>query len=98
MHLFPGVYSQCSITSKYLFEINENELLMHLFPGVYSQCPENYAFVGEKCLLFERDAPANYSSAREVCQLNGGDLAIVDDCALLGDIAAYIYANGEFTG
>ena len=66
------------------------------FPGILGQCPEDYENIGGRCLLFLPEVFSNFSEARSACQSYDGDLAIVDDCGLLGEISSYIYGNGEF--
>ena len=65
--------------------------------GACAQCPPNYTLVGDRCLWFMSDLDLVYSDALQICNIYGGSLAKVDDCNLLGEIAQYIYANGEHT-
>ncbi|XP_047737363.1 macrophage mannose receptor 1 isoform X2 [Hyalella azteca] len=57
-------------------------------------CPDGYTSISGRCFLFLTDAVESWTAARLTCSLNNsGRLAYVDNCHLLGDLAAYLVDN-----
>lgn len=56
----------------------------------FAACPTNYEEVGGNCFLVLADTTFDYLDARTFCQNQGGDLAIIKDCNLLGSLSTYL--------
>ena len=66
-----------------------------LVAGVQAQCPASFSYVGGRCLWFMTGVEETIAEATATCQFFGAELAKVDDCHVLGEIAAHIEASGE---
>ena len=67
-----------------------------LSPGYAASqsCPTDYVEIGGSCFQFF-DVSADYSTARDVCVSNGGDLPVLHDCDMFGAVMNYIITQGK---
>lgn len=58
-------------------------------------CPNNSLAVDDKCFQFFPDGLETFYTAEVACLRANGELAIIESCQLLSDLASFIYENGQ---
>ena len=66
------------------------------YQDAYAQCPPSYIYMGGRCLQFQTDTGMTFEEAIGACNINGGRLAKINDCNLLGEVARYLGDNGDY--